>query len=267
VGTILTHTGSAYAAALNSDEIVGVVSEVDNTNDFTIQTHGRIDGLSLLTAGTQYYVSDSSSGTATSTDTDTPIYIAISTTEAVINTYIESSGGGGSGDWEFISENVIGAAVSAVQFTGLSSTYKYYVIKYKNFTPSAAGNGLYVTTSSDGVSFDTGASDYAYIHNETPVGGSESSFTSGGTSSIFVAGNTGNSSGQSSSGEIHIYGHDTSSYPTYIEATNQRERSTGVFVSADARGTRKSNGLVQGIEISPILTNMASGTFKLYGIK
>ncbi len=94
VGQLLYLSGATYALArANSTvtaEVVGTVSEVINANTFVITTVGRITGLSGLTAGGVYWLSDATPGLATLTEPVTvgnvtkPVWIADSATSAYI---------------------------------------------------------------------------------------------------------------------------------------------------------------------------------------
>lgn len=89
VGDWLRDTGSGYAKAqadsLADAEVVGLVVDVPDTDNFTIQAGGYTDVLSGLTAGEQYWLSASSAGAMTVTEPTVdgniskPIFIADTT--------------------------------------------------------------------------------------------------------------------------------------------------------------------------------------------
>lgn len=97
VGDVLRLSSTTYVKAQADSaanaEVVGIVSEVDDSNNFTLTTHGRITGLSSLTAGTVYYLSESSAGDLTSTepsgatDISKPILVADTTTSGYLINY------------------------------------------------------------------------------------------------------------------------------------------------------------------------------------
>ena len=62
VGNVLYYNGSAYALAeansVITAEVVGIVTNVIDVNDFALTTYGYITGLSGLTAGDVYFLSD-----------------------------------------------------------------------------------------------------------------------------------------------------------------------------------------------------------------
>ena len=118
VGDVVKLDGTDYVvaqadSAVNA-EVVGIVSAVAGADDFTLTTHGKISGLSGLTAGTAYFLSDTVAGTLTATeptDADTiskPVLIADTTTtgyifnfRGILNDTAPGGGGGGSAPYSF----------------------------------------------------------------------------------------------------------------------------------------------------------------------
>lgn len=110
VGEVLYFDGSDFALAQADDEatseVLGVVSEVVDTNTFVLTPVGYISGLTGLTAGTTYYLSEATPGALTGTEPNgtgevsKPVLVADSTTSGYViqsRGYIINSGGGGSG--------------------------------------------------------------------------------------------------------------------------------------------------------------------------
>lgn len=91
VGDVLYHNGTIYAKAdadaASTADVVGIVSVVGGTDDFTLHIGGAITTLSGLTAGTVYFLSGTA-GAYTSTEPSTvgqiskPLMVAYSTTAA-----------------------------------------------------------------------------------------------------------------------------------------------------------------------------------------
>ena len=66
---------------------IGVVSVVTDVDNFTVITDGKITGLSGLTTGEWYYVSDATAGLLTTTEStiySNPLLIATSATEGIV---------------------------------------------------------------------------------------------------------------------------------------------------------------------------------------
>ena len=90
VGNVLRFNGTvwvkAQADSATNAEAIGIVSSVTNDDNFILLYSGYISGLSSLTAGTKYYLSDTSAGALTNVEpTDggeisKPLLIAVSTT-------------------------------------------------------------------------------------------------------------------------------------------------------------------------------------------
>lgn len=72
VGDWLRHNGSSYVKAqadtATNARVIGVVISIVDANNFVLQTGGYVEGLSGLSAGSQYYLSPSSSGAITTTE-------------------------------------------------------------------------------------------------------------------------------------------------------------------------------------------------------
>jgi hypothetical protein len=93
----LDNTGN-YIKAIATDEVnaesIGLVSNVQDTNVFTITLQGKVTGLSGLTAGSVYFLSDLTAGGLTLSEPylpDTvrkPILVAESATTALVQNYI-----------------------------------------------------------------------------------------------------------------------------------------------------------------------------------
>jgi hypothetical protein len=93
VGQAVYFNGSIYqlgnANSAASSEIIGLVSAIQDASDFTIATSGQITGLTGLTPGTVYFLSDSVAGSLQATDVTNPghislpLFVATSTTGGV----------------------------------------------------------------------------------------------------------------------------------------------------------------------------------------
>ena len=94
VGQVLYLNGTVYALAkadsVVTAEVVGVVSSVVDANDFVLTTDGYVTGLSGLTAGSVYFLSDATAGLATVTAPVTvgnvikAVWIAATTTSSYV---------------------------------------------------------------------------------------------------------------------------------------------------------------------------------------
>lgn len=94
VSDVLYFDGTSYAKAQADDSTtlgLFLVSSVTDTNNFTVTLSGKVTGLSSLTAGEYYFLSNTTAGALTTTTPTTgynnPILFAISATEGIILPY------------------------------------------------------------------------------------------------------------------------------------------------------------------------------------
>lgn len=110
VGDVIRFDGSDYVKAQADStanaEVIGIVTEVNGADDFSYLTHGGVSGLAGMTAGSVYFLSDSTAGLLTTTeptdvgDVTKPLFLATSTTDGVFFNWrgieiVEDPGGGG----------------------------------------------------------------------------------------------------------------------------------------------------------------------------
>lgn len=97
VGDVLTYTGGAYTEAQADSaanaEVIGIVSAVADTNNFTVTQVGYVTGLTGLTANTLYFLDPTTAGAMTTTEPSTngqiskPVFFATSTTAGWVLQY------------------------------------------------------------------------------------------------------------------------------------------------------------------------------------
>jgi hypothetical protein len=90
VGDVVRFNGTAYVEAQANSaanaEVVGIVSAVASSGEFTLTISGEVTGLSGLTAGEAYFLSAATAGALTATAPSStgqvvkPVFIAVSTT-------------------------------------------------------------------------------------------------------------------------------------------------------------------------------------------
>lgn len=161
--------------------------------------------------------------------------------------------------YELIStSNASGA--STVDFTGLSTTYMAYVVEASGIYLSSTTTFFARTSSNNGSSWDSGATDYGYS-----------------TISVDTGSTVGGSSAQSSA--ISLGSISTSTYGNYftlrlINAGVSRpaaiDATTGIAVPVGQHtrtvGFRSTTTAVNGLRLYPS-TGTVTGTFKLYGVR
>lgn len=176
-----------------------------------------------------------------------------------------------SGDWVKIS-SATASSSSSITFTGLSNTYAAYKVVIDRFAPATDGVSLWLRTSTNnGSSYDSGASDYRWTHFAGSFG---TMATAGSTADakIILAGaggndNIGNATNEHTSGEILIINPSAAAFCT-VNYDFQMVNSAGNGRCAKAGGgVRVTAADVDAIQLLMSSGNIASGTATLYGLK
>lgn len=171
--------------------------------------------------------------------------------------------GGGGGAWDVLSSQTA-SSDTEVDFNGFfTSDYDYYMIICSNVAFST-GTRLVARTSTNGSTYDSGASDYNYAlaRNSGTLAG-----TANAASEIRLSGSASTGSGQNVCATIYLYNPlDTASVTSmnYISSTNY---SAGVeFVTGSA--IRASADDVVAVRLFPEGGgNFPTGKFLLIGVK
>lgn len=178
--------------------------------------------------------------------------------------------------WTLIEAKIIAAPVGVVDFViGIDGTYDEYVFVYNNVVPSVALDSLWVRFSQDaGATFKSGATDYAYSSVEGTASAAVAS-ASASTGDVKIVlptaiSNVAASGGQS--GEVRLFSPSSAVVKKSILAASVTERvnSAGAsdFRNATAGGIYQADAnAVNGFRFLMSTGNIASGLFKLYGVK
>jgi hypothetical protein len=180
---------------------------------------------------------------------------------------------------KFNALNLIATATAAssasIDFTGLNSDYSKYIIEIQDLLPVTNGATVIGRVSTDnGANYITGTSysSSCVSHNPAATWASHNGATSGAgiTSSAGGAGSYGlsNTSTKGLSGVITI--HNPSSVATHkkIEADGCYDNAAGDFTQFLSAGAYEGGtSAVNAFRILLDTGNIASGSFKLYGIR
>jgi len=176
-----------------------------------------------------------------------------------------------SGDFVYIS-SATASSSSEITFTGLSGTYDAYMVCMQGVKPATDSVIMYMQTSTNnGSSYDSGASDYAWSSSGTNDGGTIDPEGSTGDSKISLAGEQGseelgNGTNETVAGNVWIYNPGDTEYTkfnfnlTYTDKSNDHNSLTGGHC-------RLSAADVDAIRFYMSSGNIASGNFRLYGLK
>lgn len=180
------------------------------------------------------------------------------------------SWGSASGSWTKISSSTASASAT-IDFTGLSSTYKAYMVVLDHVAPATDDVALLVRTSTNnGSSYDSGASDYIYYVDGVQSNAAANGTSSAGATSIALTSSgagsgIGNSTSESISGYVHIIGHSTAAYGQLVWQT-VFSNTVPRLVYNNGAGQRVTAADIDAIRFLMSSGNIASGVFTLYGL-
>jgi hypothetical protein len=236
--------------ANGSDTNVGLILDGKGTGTIAI---GSADSVLSLT-GT------SISGSAIKDEDDMTSNSATHlATQQSIKAYADSVS-----DWVLIS-SATASASATISFTGLSSTYKHYVLTITDLIPATDNVILYLRTSTNGGStYDSGASDYIWNTNVTT---GAANFPAGATAAqIRLLDTVGNAAGEVANGVVWL--HAPSTATKFM--TNSHLSHFGAsdfFAETLGNGVRNTAADVDAVQLLMSSGNITSGEFRLYGVK
>lgn len=193
----------------------------------------------------------------------------ISITNGSNSITVDNNASAGSGGLVLIS-TATASTSSSINFTGLSSTYIAYLIYFLNVAPASDAVTFCMRTSTDnGSSYDSGASDYSYNAVSTTAGGRNLTVNLN-NSYMLIAGpasspwELGNASNEKLNGYLVLY---NPSATTYTQAQGQcvYYSEGAVSVHTNLVNMRKSAADVDAITFFMDSGNISSGDFILYG--
>ena len=182
-----------------------------------------------------------------------------------------SVSGAGAGSWILITTASASSSAS-IAFTGLTSTYVAYCVTIANMVPSNANNYLIMQTSSNnGSSYDSGASNYQWVIQSTLNTSNYITSSLGDTKIVLsdtsytmpAAGST-----TGCAGNIYIYNPSSTSTLTQVSSflAYQETGSLNYPAVSIVNGSRLSTTGVNAIQFLMSSNNIASGLFHLYGL-
>ena len=163
------------------------------------------------------------------------------------------------------------ASSTSVDFTSyIDGTYDEYIVTVSAYVPSTDGTDLFLRTSTDGgASFDSGGSDYAYRTISGPtdntVVNANNSETAGAIS-LFAGDTAGNDTGEASHLTLHLHA-PSDTNKTLMRWFAEMSASDGKFRFYHGIGVRHAVADVDALRFLSSAGTIASGEFKLYGVK
>jgi len=156
---------------------------------------------------------------------------------------------------------------ATLDITGLSSTYKSYIIEIEKLTPATDNADLWLRYSQDGGStFITTASSYRYMRTQVNEAGTATS-SGAADSKIILAGTIGNASGEGLGGTLTIFSPGTASLYKHVRFNASYVDGTPGGITVGGGG----NYLADGNPVDALRLMMSSGnitaTARLYGYR
>lgn len=183
---------------------------------------------------------------------------------------------GGGGGRVLLQTQTISSAVASVVFTsGINSTYKKYEVDLIDITPSTDDVGLLMRTSSNGgTSYDSGASDYSTAGQQWWSASTGGIGISVNNSSAVILSSIGGTIGISNvtsenalSGLFTLFDpSNTTRYKAFMSQVTFSLAAANFNGLCLASGQRKATSAVNAIQFIMSSGNIASGTFKLFGV-
>jgi len=166
----------------------------------------------------------------------------------------------------FIS-SVTASSSATVSFTNIGATYGTYMITFTRVIPATNNVRLRVRTSTNnGASYASGAGDYRYAYSDSKSNNTASSF---GESNSYIelqgSSLTNDVNVNGLNGLFYLYGPSSAGYVQNSWSTSHVNTSTDVVMTVGAGGTMLISD-VDAIQFFMGSGNIASGTFRLYGI-
>lgn len=160
------------------------------------------------------------------------------------------------------------SGVAAVDFTtGINSTYDAYLFVLSSVVPATTSTRLYMRTSSNGgSSFDAGATDYAYVMVGVDDAAGTLQTNSGGTTQILINQKQVGASHSGLNANIYLYKPSTSQR-CQVTFNSSALDNGGLLGAVSGAGSRQATGVVNAVRFLFSSGNIASGEFKLYGLK
>lgn len=263
----------AYKFRLETSANV-LVEETDNVDSFATSDSGVDDIIANFSADTMVEAdsiifADVSDGNATKRTT--LANLAASTDNirtSAANKIVMAEEMGGLLGWQLLSTQTA-ASSATIDFTSaITSTFDDYLIVASNVVPVTDNVTISMRTSSNnGSSYDSGATDYSYAGVYLEEGSATvTSFRGNGVSSVPVMSGSGNNTGESGSFELSFIGVNTSLYKLG-KLDSIQVYQTGNQQTINHGWSRKSTSAINAVRFFASSGNILTGTFRLYGLK
>ena len=175
---------------------------------------------------------------------------------------------GGAGAWVPLAQ-VTASSSTSVDFTsGIDSTYDVYAFTVTNNVPTADGTDLQLLVSLDGGTTWKGGTGHKYhVTDLLSSAATYAAQNSSGASTMILAQAPGGAANEECSGIVYMFGPANTTYTKFASHFTYFNVD-GNYVCAVGSGVYDgATGAVDGIRFQNSLNGVASGVFRMYGIK
>ncbi len=163
------------------------------------------------------------------------------------------------------------SGVASVDFTtGISSTYKAYLLACSGLLPATDGDYLWMRVSEDaGSTWEADGGDYSYANHQSFSNGASSGYDNLGSDIKIRLGGAGvgNLSSEGQSANIWIYNPASTSHHTMIAAQSILMDVSGDVGIVNTAARYTATTAVDGLRLLFSSGNIASGEVRLYGLR
>ncbi len=275
----------AIATATATAEVVGIVTAVADTDNFTLTTAGEIDMTSAswnpgsFTPGDAWFLSTATAGELQSSEPASggqiskPVFIANSASKGFLINYrgnVVNGAIGATSGMDFLGRATASGSATIDFANFLTSAYDCYLIVFSGVVPATSGSSLTMRVGTGSTpTWISGASSYAWNIFDHNIGGTTANYNSTADSSIALNGLNfiNNAANYSISGQIYCYAPSNGSLYTQF---------TGKYMAAASGFTGYTCGEIGGVYLATTAVtslrflmasgNITSGHFKIYGL-
>ena len=170
------------------------------------------------------------------------------------------------GSLVLIQETTVSSGVSSVSLTGIDSTFDVYKVVTTNIVPATDGTTFRIRFTESGTPNTSANYDYA----DKELRASETFANDYGTNAteFFQGYQVGSATGEQAGGTFYIFNANNSSEYTFFTYENFYMNNTPKFRGQQGGGVLTVTSAVDGMNFFfDSSVNIASGTFKLYGLR
>lgn len=265
-------TSTPVALTASANVTIGPFNEV---RMYRVDTNGTPATLTLTYTGINTAADDAAlalkADKASPTFTGTVVLPATTSIGTVSNTELSYLDGVTSSiqtqlnnpDFVYLDSKTASSSAS-LAFTGIGN-YSSIVFVLNNIVPGTDNTRLEIITSADGVTYDTGASDYGWVFVGKNTAGTDIDGNDDADDSINVGVSVGSDTGEELNGEIKLFNPSSTTRNKHFTGKVSVINSSGALCVQDMAGRRISTTAITAVKFQFVTGTIASGTIYMYG--